>query len=271
MEERVTLEKVIQGLREVVRESSRVPRYERLAAHLARRIEEGVLSPGSALPPEPDLASLLGVSRQTVSQALAALARRGLVRRKRGVGTFVVPPPVEQPLGSLYSLLRTLTTEGRTVSTRLLGWRVTVEDEASSLLTGNPEGLVYELTRLRLVDGEPLALEVIYLPAACAERLPLDRLAQAPLYDLLRERCGIVVTHGEETLQPVALERAAAALLEVEAGAPAFLVERVAYAGPDRPVELRRSLFRGDRYRFRVRLEGLLTEVPDTPGAGGGR
>ena len=72
--------------------------------------------------------------------------------------------------------------------------------------------------------------------------------------------CDLVVSHAEETLRPVTVERTEAALLGLVEGDPAFLVERTSYAG-DRAVEFRRSLIRGDRYRFRVHLDAaaLLT------------
>jgi len=239
----------------------RTPRYERLAAALGRAIRAGELAPGTALPPEPELARRLGVSRQTVHQALGGLARRGLVTRRRGAGTFVAAPFVEQPLDGLYSFLRTLTAQGHLPGARWLGARLTVDAAASPLLAGRPDGLVYELSRLRLVDGAPFVLETICLPAACADCLPLARLTGEPLYDVLREACGLAVTHAEETLQPVAVDQPAAALLGLAAGEAAFLVERTGYAG-DRPVELRRSLIRGDRYRFRVRLDGARLAPP---------
>jgi len=210
---------------------------------------------GTEFPPEPNLAKRLGHSRQTVNQAIAGLARHGLVVRRRGVGKFVAEPYVEQPLGQLYSFIRSLTAQGRSPSTRLLGSRITQEDVASMLVTGRREGLVFELSRLRLVDGEPLIVEQIFLPTACGELLPGDRLTCDVLYDLLAECCAIVVTQAEEMLRPVALARADAAHLAVQPGEPAFFVERTAFAS-ELPVELRRSLIRGDRYRFRVRLEG---------------
>lgn len=232
-----------------------LPLYEQLARGLQRAVQSGALPPGTALPPEPELARRLGVSRQTVHQALSQLARRGVLTRRRGVGTFVAEPFIEQPLGGLYSFVRTLTAQGRRPGTRLLGQRLTVDERASPLLAGAPDALVLELSRLRLVDDEPFVLETVYLPAACADRLPREALAEAPLYELLRTRCGITVTHAEETLQPVTLTRTQAALLGLPAGAPAFLVERTGFAG-EQAVELRVSLIRGDRYRFRVRLEG---------------
>jgi GntR family transcriptional regulator len=231
------------------------PLYDRIERAIDAAIQDGRLPPGTEFPPEADLAERLGISRQTLNQALTGLARRGHLIRRRGVGTFVAEQIVEQPLGQFYSFIRSITAQGRAPSTRLLGTRITVDDIASPLLTGGRDGLVYEVTRLRFVDGDPLVFEEVYLAPECGDRLPADRLAGEVLYDLLAELCDLVVTHAEETLRPVAIERTEAALLGIAAGEPAFLVERTSYAG-EQPVELRRSLIRGDRYRFRVRLEG---------------
>jgi GntR family transcriptional regulator len=232
----------------------RTPLYDQLAHAIGQAIQTGDLAPGTMLPPEPDFATQLGVSRQTVNQALTWLARRGVVTRRRGVGTAVAEPFIEQRLGELYSFVRTLSEQGRVVTTRLLGYRITVDDAASTLLAGRRDELVFEVTRLRVVDGAPFALETSYLTLACGQQLPVDRLATEVLYDLLHECCGIAVTHAEETLRPVIIEQPDAALLGVQVGDAVFLVERTSYAGPQ-PIELRSSLIRGDRFRFRAYLE----------------
>lgn len=218
-------------------------------------IHNGGLAPGTALLPEPEFARRLGVSRQTVNQALTMLAKRGLVRRTRGSGTFIADPFVEQPLDGVYSFLRTLTAQGRLPSAARLGARLTVDADASLLLTGTADGLVFELSRLRSVDGTPFVLETLLLPADFREALLAANLDQDTVYDVLRQACGIVVTHADETMQPVTVARPESALLGLSEGAPAFLVVRTSYVD-DRAVELRRSLIRGDRYRFRVRLPG---------------
>lgn len=258
----------IEELASAVGPESRVPRYERLAERLAHLIRRGKLAPGSVLPPEPELARALGLSRETVHRALRSLAGRGLVIRRRGVGTFVAEPYVEQPLEGLYSFVRTLLEQGHRPSSRLLGYRMTTDPDASPLLTGRADGLVYELARLRLVDDEPFVVETVYLPATYGARLPLARLVREPLYDVLRA-CGVTVARAEETLQPIVLAHPEAALLGLPAGSPAFLVERVAYEPEGRPVELRRSVIRGDRYRFRVRLEGQ--DIDGSGRSGGSR
>lgn len=232
----------------------RTPLYEQLAHAMSEAVQSGEIAPGTMFPPEPDFASRLGVSRQTVNQALTWLARRGIVTRRRGVGTTVAEPFIEQRLDELYSFVRTLSEQGRVVETRLLGYRITVDDAASMLLGGRRDALVFEVTRLRVVDGEPFALETSYLPLECGQALPVDRLATDVLYDLLHAFCEIAVTHAEETLRPVTIEQPDAALLDVHVGDAVFLVERASYAHT-RPVELRCSLIRGDRFRFRAYLE----------------
>jgi GntR family transcriptional regulator len=253
--ENTEVDRTVEELARALDGSLRTPLYEQLELGLRERIEAGLLAAGTALPPEPELAERLGVSRQTVNQALTNLARRGAVTRRRRAGTFVAAPFVEQPLDRLYSFLRTLLAQGHLPEMRLLGYRITVDRHASPLLTGNAHGLVFELSRLRLVDGDPFVVETLYLTTGCGEALPLGRLEHEVLYDLLSEVCGSVITHADETLRPVVLRQPEASLLGLSVGEPAFLVERTGYAG-ETAVELRRSVIRGDRYRFRVHLEG---------------
>ncbi len=251
----MTIDEFIQHITHEMDGTSRIPLYEQIAQLILGAIQSGNLAPGTVLPPEPELAERLKVSRQTVNQALTTLARRGLLTRRRGVGTFIAEPYVEQPLDGLYSFIRTLTAQGRLPTTKILGYRVTIDDQASTLLTGAHDGLVFEIGRLRLVDGEPFVVETIYLPVDCGERIPVERLQLEALHDVMQDVCGLEVSHADETLRPVKLESVDAALLRLSSGDPAFLVERIGYCD-DEPVELRRSLIRGDRYRFRVRLSG---------------
>jgi GntR family transcriptional regulator len=241
--------------------SGRTPLYEQIANRLRRAIEGGELPAGESIPPEPELARNLGVSRQTVNQALTSLAQRGLLTRRRGVGTFVAEPFIEQPLDGLYTFIRTLTAQGHQPSSKVLGYRLTIDDDASRLLTGRRDGLIQEISRLRLVDGEPFVLETIFIPANCGERIQVERLASEPLYELMREACGIDVSQAEETLRPVTLGPREAALLGLGLGEPAFLVERTGF-DHERAVELRRSIVRGDRYRFRVHLSASSLNQP---------
>jgi DNA-binding GntR family transcriptional regulator len=256
--QRPTEDSVLVRLRDELDSSSRVPLYEQIRSGISHLIQSELLPAGTMLPPEPELARVLGVSRQTVNQALSDLAQRQMVSRRRGVGTVVNGAVVEQRLDQLYSFLHTLLAQGRMHAARLLGYRPAVEETASELLTGDKNGLIFELDRLLIVDGEPAVIETFYLPRHIGEALPIDLAESEALYDLLRDYCGVIATQATETLRPIALQARDAALLKVPVGDAAFLVERIGYSG-DQPIELRRSVIRGDRYRFQAHLtaEGL--------------
>jgi GntR family transcriptional regulator len=250
---------VIPVLRASLLLDDRRPRYEVVQQALERAIRSGELPANAVLPTELDLADALGISRQTVRHALNELTRSGLLTRRRGVGTFVSSPPIEHPLGQLSSFVRTLAMEGEPPPSRLLGIRFTIDEFASPLLTGSADGVVFEMSRIFSVEGEPFALERIFLPEEIGGLLPVDGLSTAVIDDLIRERAGIEVDRGSEFLELVSVGREEAVLMKMDRGDPAFLITRTAAAG-ERTVELRRSLVRGDRARFRIELRGAHLE-----------
>jgi GntR family transcriptional regulator len=251
-------------LRGALDPQARLPLYEQLAGLLTAAMRDDRLPPGTVLPPEPDLARLAGVSRQTVTRALTGLARHGLVTRRRGVGTFVSEPTIEQPLEGVYSFIRTLIAQGQQPGNRLLGSRITVEREASEFLTGRADAPVFEITRIRLVNGDPLVFEEVFLPIECGERITTAQFRDDVLYEAMESVCGLTVDHADETLRPVLIDTTEAALLGVAAGDPAFLVERFAYASRQ-PAEFRRSVIRGDRYQYRVQLGAASNPTQSDP------
>src|SRR6266487_5116041 len=78
--------------------ASPVPLYYQVAQELERAIESGELVPGSRLENEIVLAQQLGLSRPTVRRAIEYLVERGMLVRRRGVGTQVVLPRVRRAI-----------------------------------------------------------------------------------------------------------------------------------------------------------------------------
>ena len=236
----------------------RVPRYVRITEALEGAIRDGVLPPGTIFPPEPELARRAGISRQPLNEALVDLARRGLVTRRRRTGTVVSGAPVDQPLDRLYSFMASLDGGGK-ITRHLDGTRMTRHAAAATVLNpGEPETELFELSRRYVIDNEPFAIERLWLPRHLGERLPVARLAFDVVYDLLREFCDVTITHADERLRLTMLNRADAAALRQPSGRAAFLIERTAFSA-NGPVEVRRTIARGDRVRFHVHLPGLET------------
>lgn len=244
---------------------SRTPRYVRIAETLERAIRDGTLPPGTILPPEPELARRVGISRQPLNEALVGLARRGLVTRRRRLGTVVAGAPVDQPLDRLYSFMASLDGgDAGQVEHHLIGTRFAHDAAAAIILTGDPDTELFEVDRRHDLGGEPFALERLWLPRDLGERLPAARLAAEVVYDLLRELCDVTIAHADESLRLTILERADAARLGQAMGRAAFLIERTASATTGN-VEVRRTIVRGDRVRFRVRLPGFPASCDPSP------
>jgi GntR family transcriptional regulator len=223
-------------------------------AELRARLATGRLPVGAVLPREVDLAAELGVSRSVVRQALGALERDGLVRRRRRGGTRVLrsaPAALVQELAGVYGLAQG--DLAPRVHSRVLALALAPADAGSVVLGPDAAGCVLRVERVRLVDGAPLALEEIYLPAALVRVVNEAALAAGSLYAHLAAH-GWPAHHAEEEVAAVALDGHAAGLLNQAPGAPALLVTRLTF-GPAGPIERRHTLYRADRYRLRARLD----------------
>ncbi|HEY3110838.1 MAG TPA: GntR family transcriptional regulator [Chloroflexota bacterium] len=230
------------------------PLYRRLLAQLRSDLDSGRLRPGDLIPPELEIARSHGISRHTVRQAIVELAREGLLRRERGRGTFVTPPPIVRSLGSFYSFAHEMKDRGLEFHTRVIHRAVRpatpVVAARLDLSAGAP---VIEMELLRMVEGAPVSLEFSITPQARFPSLLTADVTKQSLYDIMADAHGVAVTLGREELRPVVLDRRQAGLLDVQPGSPAFQVARETLAGLER-VEWRRSLVRGDRYLFRAEL-----------------
>jgi GntR family transcriptional regulator len=241
------------------------PAYSQIEDRLAEAISGGDLGPGARLPPERTLAERFGVSRMTLRQALDSLERRGLVVRVRGRrgGTFVAEPKIERDLTTVAGLTHQLRRQGHQAGARVLSAREGPAGARTAEALGVDSGaLVYEVVRLRLSDGAPLALERSLFPAG---RFPglLEHSLEGSMYELLEERYGEAPARTVERLEPVVAEAREAEILGVAAGSPLMLVERTAYGASGVALEYARDLFRGDRTR--VLVESALLLTPTVP------
>jgi DNA-binding GntR family transcriptional regulator len=145
--------------------TSPVPLYYQVAQVLEQAIEAGELTPGQRLDNEIALAESLGLSRPTMRRAIQYLVDRGLLVRKRGVGTQVVHRAVRRPI-ELTSLYDDLATEGRDPRTDVLRLEEIPASDNLAHVLGVPEGTaVLALERLRYADDAPLAVLRNYLPS----------------------------------------------------------------------------------------------------------
>ncbi|MFE9571249.1 GntR family transcriptional regulator [Streptomyces sp. NPDC006692] len=232
--------------------TSPVPLYFQLSQQLEAAIEKGILTPGSLLGNEIDLANRLGLSRPTVRQAIQALVDKGLLVRRRGVGTQVVHSQVKRPL-ELSSLFDDLEAAGQKPATTVL--RNTFEPATAEVAAalGVPQGSdVHLVERLRYAHGEPMARLRNHLPTGL---LPLDTdyLEGTGLYRLMRS-AGITLHSARQTVGARAATAQEADLLTEAEGAPLLTMQRTTFDDTGRAVEFGSHIYRASRYSFEFQL-----------------
>jgi len=212
------------------------------------------LQVGEAIPPERRLSSDLGISRLTLRAALDDLVRDGYLERRHGSGTFVSEPKIAQQL-TLTSFSEDMRRRGMTAGSRTIELKETHAGAAvGRALKLSPDDRVVLIRRLRLADGDPMALETLHVPAALVPGLSREALENASFYELLEKEYGVVIESGMQSIEPTVTNEEESELLGVPLHSPAFLFERTSRTAGGETVEFVRSLYRGDRYRLVAEL-----------------
>ena len=233
--------------------NSPVPLYYQLAQSIERAIQSGDLMPGDRLENELSLTTRLGLSRPTARQAIQELVKKGLLVRKRGVGTQVVRSKFNRD-ERLTSLNDDLAAAGRSPTTRLLEFAVVsldddIRDSIDAAVSVHTE--FYKIRRLRSADGIPLAILTNYLPTD----LPLtkEELSRRGLYEVLRG-LGINVKIAHQRIQARLLTEEEGVLLQDEPPAACLTVDRVVYDDTGRFVEFGQHVYRAAEYSIQSSL-----------------
>jgi GntR family transcriptional regulator len=194
------------------------------------------------------------VSRLTLRAALDDLVREGYLVRRHGSGTFVSEPKIAQQL-TLTSFSEDMRRRGMVPDSRMIGLEnVHAGPQIARALNISPAERVFQIRRLRLADGEPMALETLHVPVSLVPGLTAPQLDHGSWYELLEERYNVVIASGLQTIEPTVTNDEESELLNVPLHSPAFLFERTSHTRDGRTVEFVRSIYRGDRYRLVAEL-----------------
>lgn len=230
-----------------------LPHYKQIELALRERLVG--IQPGERLPSDEELRREFGVSRMTARNAMQRLAEEGLVQRIPGLGTFAVSPPSHRHADRLMTFSQEMTRLGRVPSSKLLGRdiRPSTAEQASALGLRTTEPVVV-VRRLRLADGEPIALETAVLVPRTEEVVMAADLEHGSLHAALAA-AGHHLRRGQATITAEAATPEDARLLGVQRGTPLLVERRVITDVGGRPVEATESRYPGDRYALDVRFE----------------
>jgi GntR family transcriptional regulator len=235
-----------------------IPLYMQIADSLMGQIESGELHPGDRLPAEREMSENLAVQRETVRQALDVLEKQGLVRRRRGSGTYIAEPKIEREASRLFPFTRYMQRKGYKPGSRVISMEKVCCNQAVAQDLELPLSTpVYHVERLRTVNQEPVVLENFYTPETIFNDLERFDLSERSIYEIMETEYGSRVTQARQSLEAVVATEFEAGLLECEKGDPLMLERRLTFDQFNRRVESAKDLFRGDRFRFITEMTPL--------------
>lgn len=235
--------------------NSFTPIYHQIEQALRLQIESGELPPGHPIS-ERDLSETLKVSRMTTRQALQALREDGLIYSERGRGTFVAESKMNVHTRRLLGFTEDMRRRGLTASSKVLSFRRFRPETsiAERLLLGEGEEAI-EIVRLRLADRIPMAHETCMLPARLCPQLKRADVERGSLYQILEQSYGVKLGHADEILEAACATAREAELLSIKPRSPVLVVTRTVFADDGAPIEVVRSVYRGDRYQAAIQLK----------------
>jgi GntR family transcriptional regulator len=239
-----------------INHNNAIPKYFQLASILKSQIGEGEWKPRQPIPSERQLELQYKVSRPTVRQAIEYLEKQGYIYREHGRGTFVSPQKLQKKMLELTSFSEDLLRKGIQPSQIILSiCHVVPHEKILKRLELPPESSVLRIERIRLGDDVPIGLQTSFVVLGDDQQIDEDDLKLfGSLYRVLEEKLNIIPTEADETLEVTLATPEEAALLQVKAGAPLLLNERLTYDQNRKPVEFVKILYRGDRYQYVIRL-----------------
>lgn len=237
----------------------KIPLYYQLENILREKIMSGVFASGARLPTEAELIRIYGVGRITVRQALASLAKDGLIERRRRRGTFVTERKTrrhafEERIDLTGSLDEIITVEAGATFKVIEINRIDADPQEAELFGLGAGEPLYRVKRLGLRDGKPHSLTLDYLPAEIGEKLTPEELSAGSLLQTLETKFGLKLKSATQRINSALADPYLSKLLDLRVGSPMLSIERWAYAGGATPVEFSQTLFAADLDGYAIRL-----------------
>lgn len=228
---------------------------------IRNKIQEWIVSKeyglGEQIPSETDLAKMFNVTRMTVRQAISLLIQEGLLTRKRGAGTFVTTDA--ELVGSLsldfsgfMDELFYQVSKSKAISVKMEKVP-TPRIIKEKLKTDAPE--IYKVERVRTLNDRIFAFTVNYLPIEIGSQINEQDLYKKPMLKILESDLKIDFDEALQTIEASFSDQHVSEMMKIPSGSPILFVERIMYDKDKKPFELVQTCYRGDIYKYVVRLK----------------
>ena len=227
--------------------------FQRLQVELAEIIAK--TPPGERLPSEPALAKQLGVSRATLREAMRAFEGQGLIRRRQGIGTFVVSHV--QVIETGLEVLQSIESLAEKINLKVyMGDVKIVRLEADAILAENlnvEKGTpLIKVERVITTEHRPVAYLIDLLPENVLSPTELEQGFTGSVLDFLLKRGDLNLMNSYTEINATSASSEIAKALEIQRGDPLLLFEAYLYDDGGRVVDYSHSYFLPGYFRFHL-------------------
>lgn len=227
--------------------------YQRLQCDLSLLIQNA--PKGTKLPSEPELAEKFGVSRATLREAMRTFESQGLLRRRQGLGTFVVGPT--QVIDSGLEVLESIETQAEKIGLKVkMGAFEISEDKADSevsqklnLAEGDP---VLKVSRVILTEDAPVAYLVDILPEGVLPASLLENRFSGSVLDLLINKGNPPLSISKTEISAIHAPSDVAKALNVQRGDTMLLLNGLLFNEKGDPIDCSQSYFLPGYFRLHI-------------------
>lgn len=222
-------------------------------------IRLGKFPAGSQLPPEMELLQMMGISRTTLREALRILEEQRLIRKRRGLGTFVMERAIIKDLSQNFGITEMISQAGYAPGTH--DFKI-FSDKASKTLAeklGIPEeSMIVIIERVRTANDIPIVWTRDIMPQKyLGGWMPTNTyLKGVSLYECLERYANIRIVDGVASFTPVQAGREIAEKLSIKRNALLLLIEQVDHDQEQRPVLYSAEYHLTDKFNFIIHRKG---------------
>lgn len=241
--------------------------YSNLSQRLHNQLREVIESAqaGDRLPTEPALARQLGVSRATLREAMRTFETQGLIRRRQGVGTFVMRPT--RVLESGLEVLESLDTVAQRIGLQVVPGAVVVKqrlptEEEAQVLGMADSARVIDIARVMLAEERPVAYLIDVLPADLLGMEEFEGEFNGSVLDLFLRRGEPPLANSHCEIDAVAAGTEIARALNIQRGDALLRFTSSLFTVDGRVVDYSFGYFLPGYFRFHVVRE-LMNRTPD--------
>ncbi|MCW6073959.1 GntR family transcriptional regulator [Clostridium sporogenes] len=238
----------------IVSKKNPVPLHFQIKEILQEMIENEELKPGDAVPTERELCEIQGVSRMTVNKAIMSLVNEGLLYREQGKGTFVAKPKENKEIAGLKSFSEVMQDKGLKTETRILFFQIKEATKRikSVLNLSDDNNKVFEISRLRMSEGEPVAIETVWIPYNLCSDIDRQTIEGKSLYETFKNKYNYFPNKAKQTIEPIILNEDECRLLNQNENALALMFRRTTYIKDEVPIEYTKAIYRSDIYKYEL-------------------